>query len=388
MLEVLCFWLPLGLLIHSYILYPLILQVLAHKKRNNEITYNQGDDLPCISILISAYNEEKYIEQRIHNIYTTNYPIAKIEVLIGSDGSNDLTNKILQNLQYQYPSLKIYLFPQRAGKSKTLNFLVKESKNEILLMTDAKVRFAPHVIFQLAKHFKNPEMGIVGGNIVNKKYHTNGISLPEKIFMSREIKTKYNEGKIYRSTIGVYGACYAVRKNLYKPFPESLTVDDFYQNMHILEEGKHAIIEINALCFENVPNRLSEEFRRKTRISVGNFQNLLFYKHLLLPFKPISFCFISHKIIRWFGPIILILLFSANILLLQSGSIYFYLLVCQLLLITIPIIDFFLHNIHCDIVILRLITHFYLMNLALLIGFVKYLKGEKLNVWEPTKREI
>jgi cellulose synthase/poly-beta-1,6-N-acetylglucosamine synthase-like glycosyltransferase len=383
--ELLFFWLPLMLLVYSYMGFPLLLLLLVGKKHNNTDTFNQTDDLPTVSVLISVYNEEKSIEQRIRNIYATNYPLKKIEVLVGSDGSNDNTNYILKQLQDEYPTLKVEIYG-RIGKAGVLNQLYKHAANEILILTDAKVLISPHTIFQLVKHFKNKQIGIVGGNIINKKYSPDGISIPEKAFMSYEIMMKYNEGVIWGVTIGVYGACYAMPRQLFKSFPAAWVVDDFFQNMQVLDLGKSAIIEKNALCYEEVPNQLEEEFRRKTRISVGNFQNLAYFKHLLWKRGPLSFCFFSHKLLRWIGPFLLLLVFISNCLLICKNLFYLYFFVIQAIALLIPIIDYFLRNIRRDIIILRFVTHFYLMNIALAIGFVKYLKGVKSNVWEPTKR--
>jgi cellulose synthase/poly-beta-1,6-N-acetylglucosamine synthase-like glycosyltransferase len=386
MVELIFFWLPLILVIHSYLLYPLILHLAALGRSNNRLTYNQNDNLPNVSILLSVYNEEKHIEQRIRNIYATSYPVHKIEVIVGSDNSIDATNNILQQLQKEYTTLKVFQFHERAGKPNTLNQIIDETQNEILIFTDAKVLFSPQAIFQLVKHFINPQIGIVGGNIVNKKLSPDGISVPEKTFMSNEIRTKYNEGILWGATIGTYGACYAIRKELFMKLPEGLVVDDFFENMHVLKSGKKAIMEVNALCFEEVPNDLQVEFNRKIRISVGNFQNLNHFGHLLLKCNPVSFCFFSHKIIRWIGPFLLYLILLSNIFLLYKNDLYFYSLAVQLIVLSLPIFDFFLRNIRVDILILRFVTHFYLMNIALGIGFIKYIKRVKTNVWEPTKR--
>jgi cellulose synthase/poly-beta-1,6-N-acetylglucosamine synthase-like glycosyltransferase len=386
MIELVFYWLTAFLLIYSYFLYPFLLKIRGRNKHNNELTYTQNDELPNITILLAVYNEDAVIEQRIRNIFATNYPLHKIEVIAGSDGSTDNTNTILLNLQKEYPKLNAVIFKSRTGKANVLNQIFKDVKTDFLVYTDAKVLFSPHALFQLIKHFKNNDIGIIGGNIVNKKYSTDGISVPEKTFMSGEMQIKYYEGVLWRCTMGVYGACYAIRKNIVAAFPEGLTVDDFYMNMHVLQKSKQAIMELNALCFEEVPNNPEVEFKRKVRISVGNFQNLNYFKKLAFQFTPISFCFISHKIIRWLGPILLFSVYLSNLYLIGNGNFYFYTLVFQLILITIPLFDFFLHNIRTDIIILRFVTHFYLMNLALFVGLIKYLKGVKSNVWEPTKR--
>jgi cellulose synthase/poly-beta-1,6-N-acetylglucosamine synthase-like glycosyltransferase len=380
------FWILVFLLFHSYVLFPEVINILGRKKHANSIIYTPNDDLPFVSIIISAYNEEKVIERRITHIFNTTYPLQKIEVLVGSDGSNDKTNYILESLADSYPGVRLFLFDQRRGKGNVLNRLVREAKGDILLLTDAKVEFSDRTVFELIKNFKNPGIGIVGGNLINKKISQDGISIQEDQFMSREIQIKYNEGVLWGTTMGVYGACYAVRKELFPVIPESFAVEDFYITLCVLEKKYKSIIEIEAECYEDVPNFLPEEFRRKVRISSGNFQNLRAFSHLILKLNSLSFTFVSHKVIRWLGPFIITGAIIFNLFLLSNCPFYLVIFAIQLLLLIIPIIDFFLHKIHLHIIPLRFVTHFYTMNLALLIGFVKYLKGVKTNVWEPTKR--
>jgi cellulose synthase/poly-beta-1,6-N-acetylglucosamine synthase-like glycosyltransferase len=387
LIEVLFFWLPILLLAHSYLLFPVMLHVLARKKVVNALVYNQINELPVVSVIISVYNEEKVIDQRIRNVYCTGYPLEKIEVLVGSDGSTDRTNVLFLGLRNEFPSLKVFTFDNRAGKSAVLNKIISEVRGDILLFTDAKVQFAPKTIFELVKHFRNTEIGIVGGNIVNQNTRSDGISKQEKRFMSREITIKHNEGKVWGTMMGAYGACYAIRRELYTTIPEGFAVDDFYITLNGLMKGSKGILELNAVCYEDVPNELMDEFRRKVRISSGNFQNAKYFLALLTKFNSLGFCYVSHKVIRWIGPFLLGMVFVSNLMLLTFSSFYRFTMILQLVFLGMPIIDFFLREIRIQIIPLRFVTHFYSMNLALLVGFVKYLKGTKTNVWEPTTRE-
>jgi cellulose synthase/poly-beta-1,6-N-acetylglucosamine synthase-like glycosyltransferase len=164
-------------------------------------------------------------------------------------------------------------------------------------------------------------------------------------------------------------------------------VDDFYITMKVLEGKKSCILDLNAVCTENVPNRLSEEFRRKIRISSGNFQNLrTFFKLIWPPGTGLSFSFLSHKVLRWIGPFFLLLAMASSIILSAGSRLYLVLVLIQAALLLSPILDFLLRKIGIHIVFLRFITHFYSMNLALLAGFFKFIKGTETNVWKPTKR--
>ena len=149
-----------------------------------------------------------------------------------------------------------------------------------------------------------------------------------------------------------------------------------------------AICEKDAVVFENVAGVLYSEFKRKIRISMGNFQNLkVLYPILFQRRAGLAFSFFSHKVLRWFGPLFLIAMLFSSFFIFRKNIYYTILFIIILLSIIAPLIDYFSRKIQIHIIILRFITHFYFMNLALLIGLFKFMKGVRTNVWEPTKRE-
>jgi cellulose synthase/poly-beta-1,6-N-acetylglucosamine synthase-like glycosyltransferase len=382
------FWICLALIIHSYLVYPAILSILALNKKENKEVFTPEDQLPFVSIILSVFNEEEVIREKLRSVFKTNYPEERFEMLIGSDGSTDKTNQIMKLFSIEEPSIRFFAFPERKGKASVLNKLQKEAKGEILILTDAKVFFTPDLIFNLVKHFRNESIGLVGANIVNKRSNVSGISIQEWTFMSREIDVKYREGLIWGNTMGAYGACYAVRHELFEPVPEGYSVDDFYITMKVLEKKFRCILEKKAVCYENVSNRLIEEFRRRIRISAGNYQNLRSFRKLLWPpYTALSFSLLSHKVLRWIGPFLLLLLIISNIFLFKVNLLYRTALIIQGILMVIPLIDYLLRKLNIHIVFLRFITHFYSMNLALFAGFFKFMKGSKTNVWQPTQRK-
>lgn len=381
------FWVSVFFIIHSYVFYPLILIMLSRNKEENLNCFMLNDSLPAVSILMSLYNEEEVIKQKLTSILSNQYPISNIEILIGSDASNDNTNEIIYDFMEKNPGIiKFYPFEKRQGKANIINQLYDQAKGEILILTDANVIFDSDTIFELVKHFKNHEIGIVDTNMINRGLSKTGISIQEKAYISREVKMKNRESRIWGTMMGPFGGCYAIKRELFSKVPYNYLVDDFYINMKVLEKGKKSINNLNARVYEDVSNNLYIEFKRKIRIATGNFQNLFEFAHLMLPFnKGLSFSFISHKVIRWLGPVFLIAAFISN-LLLTGYPIYRLLFIVYCLTFAVPIIDSILRNNNLHIIIFRFITHFYSMNLALLIGLIKYIKGVKSNVWQPTKR--
>lgn len=380
------FWTSILLIVHSYVVFPLILKIKAKGKKEPILKYNNENDLPFVSIIMAVFNEETVIEQKIISVFDTNYPIEKIEFIIGSDNSTDNTNIIIKKLQNKYENLHFINFTERQGKIKIINKISKKCKNNIIISTDAKVFFLKNTIFHLIEFFKDPEIKIVGGILINQHKSKDGIAVQEDIFMSREMQIKYREGLIWQQVIGVYGALYAIRSEFMIDVPENLLVDDFYITLKTIENKGKVIFNKRAKALENLPMELSEEFKRKVRISTGNFQNLkIFIKIALNPFKSEGFSFISHKVIRWTAPFIFLFTIISNILLLELLIYQISLLVIIGILI-IPIIDFLLKRFNINIGILRLVTHFISMNLALVFGFFKAVKGVKNSTWNPSKR--
>jgi len=257
----------------------------------------------------------------------------------------------------------------------------------VLVFTDANVILQRNTLYELVKHFRNPAIGLVDSYMVNTGIKKDGISYQEMAYISREVKIKNREGLVWGCMMGPFGGCFAVRRESFRPVPGNILVDDFFINMEILEQGYLAISELRSRVYEDVSNELAEEFRRKTRIAAGNFQNLKRFGRLMWPpFRGRAFCFFSHKGIRWMGPFILIALFILNFLIFRHHILYLFTLCLQIILLAAPILDYFLRKFQLHIVFLRFITHFYAMNLALLVGFIKNLRGIHTNVWQPTRR--
>ena len=382
------FWICFFLIIYSYFIFPMTVILFGKNKELNSNIYNKIDEIPSLSILIAAYNEQSIIKEKVMSIINSNFPTDKIEIIIGSDCSTDNTNEIIKKLAEEYPFIIAINFEKRTGKSGVVNRLVKRAKSDILIITDANIIFSENTISSLIQHFKNPQIGLVDSNMVNIGIKKSGISFQEKTYISWEVKFKHAESKLWGMLMGPFGGCFAIRKSLFTPIPENFLVDDFYVCMNILQNGHKTINDLKAIVYEDVSNQISEEFRRKRRISMGNFINLFHFKKLLLkPFSKLGFVFISHKVFRWFGPVLLLLIFVANYFLILDSIFYKTTFFAQIILFIFPFIDLLLRKIGIHIIILRFITHFYSMNLALLIGMIDYLTANKKGVWEPTKRK-
>ena len=384
-LQLIC-WISLFLVFYSYLLFPLIIRLLAKNRELSPATYTR-EELPLLSVLISAYNEEEVIGEKIITVLESDYPAGLLEILVGSDGSSDNTNNVLKQLQKQYPVLKLFLFEERQGKPGVINQLAKEARGEILVITDANVMLQKETLSGLATYFRDGQTGLVDSRMVNTGINNEGISRQERFYISREVWIKHHESILWGTMMGPFGGCYAVRKSLYRPVPDNFLVDDFFINMAVLQQGYACISNINATVHEDVSNKPGEEFRRKKRISAGNYQNLALFRSMLFRGrKGAGFCFFSHKVLRWMVPFLVLLSLGSSAWLGMHLSFYLAVALLHILVLIIPFIDYILRKIRMQILPLRFISHFVLMNLALLAGFFRYLGGIRNNVWQPTSR--
>lgn len=374
------------LILHTYLFYPLGMTLFFSKSKNKTAEFSSLDECPAVVVLIAAYNEEDVIEQKIRSVYASSYPSDKLSVYVGSDASTDATNSIVETLCREFKSLKLVHFPGRVGKIGIVNHLQSLVNEPVLVLTDANVIFEPTTLFELVRKFKDNRVGLVAANIVKESFDNGGISLQEKKYLSLENRIKASESNAFNLIMGAEGGCYAVRNHLFTKVPPDFIVDDFFITMKVLEKGKYVVFNPTALCKEDVSGDMTGEYRRKVRISSGNFQNLVYFKNKLFRFwTPLSFAFLSHKVLRWFTPLLLFIALLSTAFLMPSGMFFICFFVLQLMGMFSPVADYFLKF---KFPFLKFVSHFYLMNFALLEGFIKFVSGVKTNIWEPVKRNV
>ena len=368
------FWGLLFLLALCYVIFPVTLPFVSElfKRRRRDIIENF--ELPNVSLLISAFNEEAVIERKIQNILEIDYPKEKLEVLIGDDGSADRTAEIVA--RYADKGITLVKAPQNAGKAAMLNRLQKIAKGEILVFCDANTMFFPNVVRKLVAPFEDRKIGCVCGHLILSDKSGSMLGQGESSYWDLESEIKKFEGILDR-LIGGNGALYAIRKNLYTELPVKKSVmDDFFITTKILEKGYFCTFVASAIGTEQTSKESSGEFRRKVRIGRANFNYLWSYLPLLNPFRPLlAYLFFSHKILRWFSPHIVILLFIINALLLPTGLVYqvsFAFLLFALLV--------------CVTKIVPSAYYFMTMNVALLKGFFLSFGREKSGGWAREAR--
>ena len=306
------FWILLFLFIHCYVLFPITLPFISEIFKRKARVDDESSELPTASILISAYNEESVIERKIQNLLELDYPKEKLEILIGDDGSADKTAEIME--RYKDQGVSLIKAPQNAGKAAMLNRLQKHATGNILLFCDANTMLFPNVVRKLTDPFKDKKIGCACGHLILTDKSGSELGRGESAYWDLESEIKKFEGMM-DLLIGGNGALYAIRKELYTDLPTKKSImDDFFVTTKILQKGYYCTFISSAIGAEQTSKETAGEFRRKVRIGRANFNYMLSYLPLLNPFRPLRcYLFMSHKVLRWFSPHIMILLLLVNI---------------------------------------------------------------------------
>jgi len=366
------FWILIFLVTYTYFGYPLILVIVAKFKKNGTA---KAEIYPSVSIIIAAHNEEKDIKNKLDNALSLDYPKEKLEIIVASDNSEDRTNEIVRN--YNDSHLKLIAFSEHKGKTYVQNEAAREANGEIILFSDATTSYESQLIKKIVKNFVDPNVGAVGGELIFVNKTKSSIGNGTGLYWKYEKFLKNKESRI-SSLIGVSGCCYAVRKNLYEPISPDL-ISDFVIAQLIYKKGKKVVYEPEAISYENTCDNPTEEFRMRVRIAIRTLYGVWKMKELLNPFKYGFFTvqLISHKILRYLIPPILIFLFLLNIVLvtLNPELVYKFIFCLQIVFYVTAVFS------------RGMPYYFCLTNLALLIGFWKFLLGEKKVLWSPSRKE-
>jgi biofilm PGA synthesis N-glycosyltransferase PgaC len=260
---------------------------------------------PFVSMVMVVRNEEKVLEGKLDNLLSLDYPEAKSEIVVVSDGSSDRTDAILH--QYaQSPKVHAVLNQLSRGKASGLNDALNVAHGEVVVFTDARQSIEASALRTLVSNFADPEVGCVSGELMlgdpGTGEKTKGAGLYWRIEKSvRELESKSG------SVVGATGAFYGVRRELLNPIPEETLLDDVYIPMQVVRAGKRVVFEPQARAWDIADQGTDREFARKVRTLSGNYQLLQLQPWLLSAENPIRFEFVSHKLLRLIVPFALLL---------------------------------------------------------------------------------
>jgi len=367
----------------AYVGYPVLVWLLSRCfGRDPAPPAVESADLPAVSLLIAAHNEEEGIEERVRNALALRYPPDKLEIVIASDGSTDATDEIVR--RYADRGVRLFAFPVNRGKAAVLNDSIQRLRGEIVVLSDANTRMNPDAVRQLAAWFADPAVGVVCGKLILNDPATGRNA--DGLYWKYETFLKECESRL-GALLGCNGANYAIRRSVFPTVPAGTIIDDFVIPLQARRQtGCRVQFDAEAVAWEDTPPDLSCEFRRRSRIGAGGFQTIARLWPLLSPAHGwISLTLLGHKVFRWFTPFCLIGLLVLNVVLLRVPG-FEYLLAGQAAFYATAAAAAFLPARPRALRPLRLTTMFATMNLALLVGFFRWATGVQRGTWERTAR--
>jgi cellulose synthase/poly-beta-1,6-N-acetylglucosamine synthase-like glycosyltransferase len=298
------FWLCLLLVSYTYFGYAVWLWLCVRLRRR---PIQKGSFIPSVSIVIAARNEEANLPAKLENLRLLDYPPELLEIVITSDGSTDRTAGILRE---QGTHIVAVVLDGPNGKAGALNEAVKRATREVLVFLDARQFVEPNAISELVSCFADPTVGAVSGELLLETAAGRSEDALGLYWKIEKVVRKLESAS--GSVIGVTGAIYAVRRELYTEIPPGTILDDVFMPMHVARLGKRIVFQPSAIARDRIFSEKGKEFSRKVRTLTGNYQLLRLAPWLLSPANPLLFRFVSHKLLRLLVPLLLVLMLVAS----------------------------------------------------------------------------
>ncbi|HCZ36023.1 MAG TPA: glycosyl transferase [Cytophagales bacterium] len=371
---------------YTYVGYGLIIYILSKSwGKNTAPEVPLENDLPVVTLLVAAYNEENYIIQKIENSLALNYPADKLRLWVVADGSTDRTVELCK----AYPAVTVFHSPERKGNLHAVNRVMEEIKTSIVIFSDANTDLNQDALKNIVRHFSDPKVGGVAGEkrIVSLN-QDNASGSGEGLYWKYESALKTMDSK-FTTAIGAAGELFAVRKELYVNPHTDTIIEDFVTSMKIVAAGYRFVYEPDAYAIETASASIKDEWKRKVRISAGGIQAIIRLPELLNIFKYgwVSWQYVSHRAMRWsLAPLALLVLLITNIILLPNSILYVLALVAQGTFYLLAFIGHLFREKKIAIKGFFVPYYFTMMNLSVYAGAMRLLRKTQSVVWEKSAR--
>jgi len=365
----LLFWFSLSLVIVAYVGYPV---ALYFRTRLRPRPVRRAIIFPQVSIVLAVRNEEKYLSAKLANLAALDYPADRVEIIVVSDGSTDATNNILA--AWENCNRRAVLLPDHRGKATAVNHGVNEARGEIVVFTDARQKIDPIALKNLLADFADPSVGCVSGELVISENPNSASAHGVGLYWRLEKKIRNWEG-LTGSTVGATGALYAVRKHLLSTLPQETILDDVYIPLQVVRQGQRVVFEQLALAWDDFVPSPKQEFHRKVRTLVGNYQLLQLTPWVVTQSNTVRFQFICHKLLRLFVPFALVGMLVSTIWL--RNGIYEVALGVQLVFYTLAMLSAFRAEVGIVSRLSNISLAFVVLNAAAAIAFIYFITGRK-----------
>ena len=386
------FWIALFIVFYTYIGYGILLYIIIRLKRlfrgkPQKAVLPADEDLPTMTLMICAYNEEDVVAEKMENTLALDYPKDKLRIMWVTDGSNDHTNELLK----AYPEVDIVFSPERRGKTSALKHGLRELKTRYVAFTDANTMINGGALREIARLFADPTVGCVSGEKrVAARKAGEMAAEGEGLYWKYESTLKRWDSELY-SAMGAAGELYAIDPTLCREVPDEALLDDFMLSMYVVQGGKRIAYTPDAYAQEYGSSNIHEESKRKRRIAAGGLQSIWWLRTMLNPLRQplVTFQFVSHRVLRWsITPIAMVLLLLVNIALVVKGAGMFYtvMLILQTLFYLMALAGWLQNRFGYKNKLLYTAYYFVFMNFNVFRGMA-YLKSHgKSGAWEKAKR--
>ena len=372
-------WASAGWLGYSYLIYPILLPLLS-SFFGRGLKVREDDALPRVAFVVPVYNEELVVEKKIASILSLEYPPDLLQVWIGSDCSTDRTHELVRACSD--PRVNLWVAPSRGGKTGVINRMAGTIDTDVLVMTDANTLHRTESLRAMVAPFADPQVGGVAGHIDHLVAGEQVVE--ERLYRSFESRQKTDESRLH-STISAFGGFYALRASLFRPIPPTAySNDDVLIPMDIIRQNKRVVFEPRSVSCEDLSESFSVEFKRRIRIGAGNIQAFFWLLDFLDPLRGWPFfCYVSHKVTRWFSPLFVLLGLVACLLLVVApqGGGYRFAAILVLAVVGCSAFSFLVRFKPGSV-----LFYFLAMNVGLGLGFVRFACGIRSAAWERTDR--
>ncbi len=374
------FWLSGLTLFYTYLGYPIILVVMSRLSRR---TIHRADCEPTVSVIITAYNEERGLAVKLKDTLALDYPKDKLEIIVASDCSTDRTDEIVRS--FASSGVLLHRQMKHLGKTAAQNAAVEQAHGAIILFSDATTVYRPDVLRAIMPNFADPAVGCVAGRLIYVDPAQSSVGYGARSYWSYETFLKRHESRV-SSLIGVSGCLYAVRHSAYVPLYNEACSDFLIATM-MVEQNLRAVYEPNAVCTEETNRRPDKELNMRVRVITRTLFDLWCHRAIINPLRSGVYAvqLISHKILRYLVPFFLIIDLLASLVLALFSTFYAAVLAVQVCFYLSSVCAWVLEQAGKRIRLLALPQYFVLTNLASLIAFYKFLRNERYSRWEPMR---
>lgn len=386
------FWMGVFLVFYTYIGYGMLLWVLVKMKRfvkgkAVKAALPADEDLPDVTFMVCAYNEQDVVDMKMENTLQFDYPHDKLHIMWVTDGSTDATNDRLS----RYPGVEIVFSPERKGKTAALNHGISMVKTDLTIMTDANTMVNPKAVREIVRCFQDPQVACVAGEKrVMARHEGQAAAEGEGLYWKYESALKKMDSELY-SAMGAAGELNAIRTRLYQPMPENALLDDFVMSMRMVGQGYRIAYSPDAYAMEYGSADLNEESKRKRRIAAGGLQSIWWLRSMMNPLRNpmVAFQFVSHRVLRWsITPVALLALIPLNValVLMKAGTVYNIIWALQLLFYLAAFIAWVMERQGRKNKLLYVPYYFLFMNLNVFKGMKYLCSHQSSGAWEKAKR--